>query len=450
MRYRRQMYSAFLCLAAALLMIGLIWDGPRAVLAGLYQIIVMPDLLITDYVQIAGPGAALVNCGLVTIISVALLFFAKSPPTGFTLVEIGLMSGFALFGKNIINILPIFLGGWCYSNFKKESFSNYSSVTLMSTALAPIVSYIASDGGYASLALSLAVGLLIGFVLPPLAAYTYKLQSGMNLYNMGFACGILGMMLVPLMISSGKELKTVLYWSTGYNLPFGIMITLLCLILILTGLFFTGKPAWAVWAGYRRLLHTSGRAPSDYLRLFGGSTVMLNMGINGLVGTAYILVIGGDLNGPTLAGIFSIMGFSAFGKHIKNIVPIMAGVVLGGLVMQWSLNDPSTQIAGLFCTTLAPIAGFFGWRYGVLAGFLHSSVVLTTGSTLAGMNLYNNGFSGGLVAMVLYPVISAVGRHLKPVVQEEEYMEIFTENKPITLTAEYLPEKKLEEEQESR
>jgi uncharacterized protein YjeT (DUF2065 family) len=234
--------------------------------------------------------------------SLALLFFSKSPSAGITVVEMGLMSGFALFGKNIVNILPIFFGGWCYSRVKKESFSTYSSVTLMSTALAPIVSYMANDGGYAGIALSIGVGVLIGFVLPPLAAYTYKLQSGMNLYNTGFACGILGMILVPLMISSGKELKTVLYWAVGYNLPFGVMITLLCAILIVAGLFFSGNPAWAVWAGYRRLLRTSGRAPSDYLRLFGGGTVMLNMGINGLIGTLYILVIAGISTGQPWRG----------------------------------------------------------------------------------------------------------------------------------------------------
>ena len=73
----------------------------------------------------------------------------------------------------------------------------------------------------------------------------------------------------------------------------------------------------------------------------------------------------------------------------------MAGVFLGGMVMHWSLDDPSVQLACLFCTTLAPVSGYFGWPYGVLAGFIHSSVVLYTGSPVAGMNLYNNGFSGG-------------------------------------------------------
>ena len=74
----------------------------------------------------------------------------------------------------------------------------------------------------------------------------------------------------------------------------------------------------------------------------------------------------------------TIMGFSAFGKHARNIIPVMAGVFLGSALMHWKLSDPAVQLACLFCTTLAPVSGYFGWPYGVLAGFLHSSVVLFT------------------------------------------------------------------------
>ena len=125
------------------------------------------------------------------------------------------------------------------------------------------------------------------------------------------------------------------------------------------------------------------------------------------------------------------MGFSAFGKHAGNIISVMAGVFLGSVVMHWSLSDSAVQLACLFCTTLAPISGYFGWPFGVLAGFLHSSVVLYTGTPVAGMNLYNNGFSGGLVAIVLYPIIIAVARRRKPTLQGEDYMETMEQTAPI-------------------
>ena len=109
----------------------------------------------------------------------------------------------------------------------------------------------------------------------------------------------------------------------------------------------------------------------------------------------------------------------------------MGGVALGSLVMDWTLNDSAVQLACLFCTTLAPIAGYFGWPYGVLAGFLHSSVVLYTGSPVAGMNLYNNGFSGGLIAIVLYPTIMAIARHRKPALQDVDYFDQLEGDRPV-------------------
>jgi len=429
-RYEK-MFPVLWTYAALLAAAGLLLDSPADILNGLITIILSEDSLITDYILIAGPGAALVNSAIVTAISICVLYVADDILNGMTLVVIGLMSGFSLFGKNFVNIWPILIGTWLYTKYRKEPLGAFANIGLMATALSPIVSYIALDNGWGHPLLGIGVGLLIGFIVPPLAAYTYRIQNGMNLYNVGFACGLLAFIFVPLMVSLGADPTTYYRWASGYNVIFFILLAGLCLLLILTGLFLDRRPFWAVWAGYRRLLQTSGRAASDYLRMFGHSVVMVNAGINGLIGTAFILAIGGDLNGPTIGGILTIMGFSAFGKHAFNILPLMAGVVLGGAVMHWSLSDPAVQLTCLFCTTLAPVSGYFGWPYGVLAGFLHSSVVLYTGSPVAGMNLYNNGFSGGLVAIVLYPTIIAIARRRKPVLQDEDYFEQLEHDEPI-------------------
>ena len=413
------------------MILGILLDDPARIPQGLYSIITMQDLLITDYVYIAGPGAALINAGLVTIISICIIRFSGDPYNGFTIVEMGLMAGFSLFGKNIVNIWPIILGTWLYARYQREPFAKYASVALLATSLAPLVSYMALGSIHASIPLGVVTGILVGFILPSLSAYTYKVQNGMNLYNMGFACGLFAMMVVPILSAYGDKPDSVLYWAEEYNLKFAAAIGILCLVVILVGFFGTRLPAWAVWAGYRRLLSTTGRAPSDYLRMFGPGPVLVNIGINGLIGILYILLVGGDLNGPTVGGIFTIMGFSAFGKHILNIVPIMIGVALGALGMHYTPAYPSLQLAGLFGTTLAPIAGHFGWPFGILAGFIHSCLVLQTGGPVAGLNLYNNGFSGGLIAIVLYPTITAIWKHRRPTLRDEDYYDLFEESAPI-------------------
>ena len=431
-RYDR-MFPCLWAFAGLLALAGVLagLDSGENILWGLYQIVTTEDALITDYVRIAGVGAALVNSALVTGIAVSVLYLSGDRLNGMTMVEIGLMAGFSLFGKNFINIWPILMGAWLYAKVRREPVGGYMGIGLMATALAPIVSYFALDNGWGGPIEGMLVGLVIGFIMPPLATYTYRIQNGMNLYNVGFACGLVAFICVPLMSSLGADPTTHYRWAQGYNLTFGVMLGALCGGLILAGLFACKKPVWAAWAGYRRLLRTSGRAPSDYLRMFGPAPVLINTGVNGLIGMAYILLTGGDLNGPTVGGILTIMGFSAFGKHARNIVPVMAGVALGSVVMDWSLNDSAVQLACLFCTTLAPVSGYFGWPYGVLAGFIHSSVVLYTGSPVAGMNLYNNGFSGGLVAIVLYPTIIAIARHRKPILQEEDYFDQLERDEPV-------------------
>ena len=426
-----KIFPGTICFSLGLMLLGVLMDDASQIPAGLFRIVTMQDLLITDYVYIAGPGAALVNAGLVTIISICIIRFSGDPYNGFTIVEMGLMAGFSLFGKNVLNIWPIILGTWLYARYQREPFSKYASVALLATSLAPLVSYMALGSIHASIPLGILTGIIIGFILPSLSAYTYKIQNGMNLYNMGFACGLFAMMVVPILTAFGDKPDSVLYWAEGYNKTFIVILGIMCVSALLLGLCATSVPPWAVWAGYRRLLSTTGRAPSDYLRMFGAGPVMLNIGFNGILGILYVLIIGGDLNGPTVGGIFTIMGFSAFGKHPFNITPVMIGVALGAYGMHYTPDYPALQLAGLFGTTLAPIAGHFGWPFGILAGFIHSALVLQTGSPVAGLNLYNNGFSGGLIAIVLYPTITAIWKHRRPTLRDEDYYDLFEESAPI-------------------
>ena len=150
MRYKK-LYPAVICFCVFLAAIGLVLGDPSTVLPGLWKIIVTEDALITDYVKIAGVSAALVNSALVTLVSLLLLYLSKEPPNGFTLVELGLMAGFSLFGKNIVNIWPIIAGTFLYAKARREPFGKYVSVSLLATALAPVVSYVALDNGFGNL-----------------------------------------------------------------------------------------------------------------------------------------------------------------------------------------------------------------------------------------------------------------------------------------------------------
>jgi hypothetical protein len=120
------------------------------------------------------------------------------------------------------------------------------------------------------------------------------------------------------------------------------------------------------------------------------------------------LAVGSVLNGPTIGAILSVVGFGAFGKHLFNCAPIVAGVLLLTLIKGADPAESGLVLAALFSTSLAPIAGRFGWRWGILTGAIHASVAQSVGVLHAGLNLYNNGFAAGIVATLVSAVILSV------------------------------------------
>ena len=246
---------------------------------------------------------------------------------------------------------------------------------------------------------------MIGFVLPPLSTHVHYAHKGYSLYNVGFAAGIIATVVVSVMKSFGLETESRLLWDTGHDAEMLFVLSGLFLIMAAGARLIGGKE---VIEGYKKILKYPGISGTDYLVDEGGPATVFNMAVNGLFATLLVLIVDGDLNGPTIGGIFTIVGFSTTGKHLRNIAPIMLGVVVAGISKDWEVNEPSPMLALLFSTTLAPVAGEFGILVGMLAGFLHSSVALNVGMVYGGMNLYNNGFAGGIVAIFMVPVIQSI------------------------------------------
>jgi hypothetical protein len=393
--------------AAAFIVFGLVLDGPSAVARGLLAITTSRDTLLTDYFGIGGIGAGCVNAGLLTLCACFIYDRTGAKMSGASVACLFLVLGFALFGKNLLNVWPIVFGVALYSRFKGESFATNINTAFFGVALAPIFSEILFSGlltAAVSVPLAIATGLLIGFVLAPAAAQLAKAHMGFSLYNMGFTAGLVGTLVVALYKSYGFVPDPVFVWTTGNNLLLGSFLALVFASMIAIGFAFDRS----VPSGLRKVIATTGQAPTDFIAIAGIGPTFANMGLCGAIAMAYILVVGGELNGPVIGAIFTIVGFAAFGKHPRNIVPIMVGVFLGSLAKPWNVDDPSILLAALFGTTLAPIAGRFGWHWGVVAGFVHSSAALTVGPLHAGLNLYNNGFAAGIVASVLVPVILAI------------------------------------------
>ena len=185
---------------------GLIVQPVEEILPGLVRLIVEPDFLITDYFVIGGIGAAFINAGILAIISIWVIYKLNMEMDGHTITSVCLMFGFSLFGKNLLNIWAILFGVFLYARYHKTSVSRYIYIGFYGTSLSPILTQVMQIWHVplaGRILLSLAMGCVIGFVLPPLATHVHYAHKGYSLYNVGFAAGVIATVVVSVMRSFG-------------------------------------------------------------------------------------------------------------------------------------------------------------------------------------------------------------------------------------------------------
>jgi hypothetical protein len=375
---------------------------------GLLRITISPSILLTDYVALGGEGPALFNSGLLMLLSFFIIRMLDLRVTGSIFAGILTIGGFGFFGKNILNVTIIFLGVFLFTRFKKISLKSVIVVFLFSTGLSPISSVVlfGMNLPYAlSIPLGVVLGTFAGFLLVELSTRAFVFHRGYDLYNVGFASGIISLIFFSVLKVFKLEYDTnMLFTNDSHALLFYLTMGL-GILYLLVGLSIHG---WN-FSGYYKLLSTSGRAITDFTRKNNEALAMINVGITLLGSLIFITLIKVHISGPVIGGLFTIAGFAAFGKHIKNVIPLMLGVYIMVLLIDFPVTVP-VILAILFSTALAPIAGEYGILAGIVAGMLHLPVVLAVGSLHGGILLYANGFAAAFTAILITTTFSAFTR----------------------------------------
>jgi len=413
-------YVVMLFVNLTFIVMAFILEKPADIFYGFIDIITSRSILISDYMAIGGIGAALINVAIVGLCSLSLLIGTRVKPSGAIIMALWLTAGFAFFGKNLFNMMPLTAGVWLYSKYKKEPFSNYTLASLLVATLSPIVSEISFLGEfsvYIELFLGIMIGFLVGFIFPPISSHVIRAHGGYALYSMGFAGGLIATLFAAIAKGMGIEIIPATHSSEGNNLPLLIMLYTFSVAMIITGLLAGDKkkPIENIRENFKEFLKFHkhpGRLITDFFFLYKNS-VYINMGILCALATTLVLILKTELAGIVIAGIFTMVGFACFGKHLLNITPVLIGALASAYFNILPLTTPSNIAAVLFSTALAPIAGQFGWVWGIIAGFLHVSLAMFVGGLNGGLNLYNNGFTAGIVAMFLVPVITVSERMRK-------------------------------------
>ena len=379
--------------------------------AGFWRIISKPSLLTKDYffLEIGSISGAMLNAFLVGAVCCAMMYLPGAVAAGGTVAGYFLTIGFCFFGINLLNILPFIFGTFVYSLIKKQPFAKNINFAMFSTALAPLVSEVlwrypnTEVHGITLLGVVLAIviGVVVGVAMPALCAQSAVFHKGFDLYNAGPAAGFLCMMIFAIMYkAAGFEAPAIAATLGEGNAVFCNTFAIICFVLcVVFGIVLNGG-----FKGYGKLVLDSGYK-ADFTSKYGIGATAINFGIYGLFIVAYYNIIGASFTGPTFGVVWCMLAFCAAGSTPLNVLPILIGYVLASLVGAPVLNAQAIVVGACYASGLAPVTGQYGPIAGVIAGILHYCMVTNIPAIHGGFNLYNGGFTSGLVAFVLVPVL---------------------------------------------
>lgn len=386
--------------------------GPLgALFPGFWAIQTSTQSLLVDACAVGGLNGALLNAGVLGAVTCGLYALTRAKLGGVHIGAYFLMVGMSFFGKNCLNVWPIFLGAYLCYRIQKQKFANHVHFALFATALAPFVSEMLFSPYielplWAGISLGVLLGVLVGLVLPPLSIHAFAMHKGYNLYNVGLSAGILGtvlfscyrtLVLKPLGVEANLALNAIV--SDGFPLFFPLLLGLLFLGCVIAGAILNRG-----FSGYLRILRHTGHGV-DYTWHNGMPVVLINLGFVGLLGLTWLLAVDAPFTGPTAGALLCMVCWAGSGTHPLNMLPVLLGYGAVSFLTGWPLSAQTAAIGVCFATGLAPVAGRWGLGWGMAAGALHACLVSYTTAFHGGFNCYNGGFTSGLVAIVLVPVL---------------------------------------------
>lgn len=410
----------------------------------LFHILSSPCKLVTDYFALGGLGSTFFNAAVCGLIANLIIYVSKVHAKATTLAGYMLIVAHCFYGLNFFNMWPPFIGVLLYCLVMKKKVSENIHVAFFATALAPFVSEVLfrySVGNFdpavvhinwVGITIAIICGIGVGFIVLPLLPGTTAMHRGYNLYKAGLAIGMLGIFIYAFMYNTlGIDPPDALtidnpeYYSMplAYRSFMNVFFIILFSLTFLAGFFLNRKSI----KDYKKLLKSTGYG-TDFIDKFGMPLCLVNIAIYGFAILAYLNLVfilpeifpslpnGVGFTGATAGVVFAALTFAADGQHVRNVFPVVLGYILlfvsvvaicfiSGLDIPWTLSTQS-YINGLaFATGLCPIAGKYGFRYGVVAGVLSATICTVTANMHGGFVLYNGGFTAGLSALILIPLL---------------------------------------------
>ncbi len=410
----------FLFMSVAFLIAAVCMPDRDTMFTGFWNILTQPCKVTTNYFSVGGFAATFLNMGLVALAMTVLFHFAKAPVNNVATLAFLLTLGFCTWGINLLNMWFTMLGVVVANLIKKDKpFANVNAM-LFTTGVAPIISdilfrYPGSETiGFNVLGIVLAVaaGIITGIIVSSGLGHSPNVHKGYNLYSAALPVGVTafflnGMLYKVLGVELPGAVGDMAVVSPAIVNGFCIVLFGLCVVLALL-LGCSPKDYWNLLKNRNQVNNVSGT--------LGNAVMLMNVGVFGLFILFYYNLIGASFNGVTFGLIFCMLCTCNSGSRPTNVWPIMLGYVVASAVSGWlspllggsfslAVNAQSIVIGLCYANGLSPICDKYGWQYGFLAAMIHYTLVTLVPGLHGGFCLYNGGFTGIFVCIILIPVL---------------------------------------------
>ena len=410
----------FLFIAVFFLIAAVCMPDRAEMLSGFVKILTSPTKLSTNYFSVGGFAATCLNMGLVGLAIVALYHFTKTTVNNVATLAFLLTVGFCSWGIHILNMWFTMLGVVVGNLIKKEKPMANINAMLFSTGVAPLISdlllrYPHSEViGFNALgfALAIAAGIVIGLIVSSGLSHSPNVHKGFNLYSAALPVGVATFLMNGVLY---KVLGIDLPGAAGdlavasrsmVNLFYGILFGLFVVFALLLGC--TPKDYWKLLKNRDQVNNVSGTQ--------GNAVFLMNAGVFGLFILAYYNLIDANFNGVLFGLIFCMLCTCNSGSRPSNVWPIMLGYVVAATVTGFispllggnfslAINAPAIVVGLCYANGLSPYCDKYGWQYGFVAAMIHYSIVTLVPNIHGGFCLYNGGFTGIFVCIILVPVL---------------------------------------------
>ena len=387
--------------------------------SGLVNIISGPTKLSTNYFSVGGYAATFLNMGLVALAMTLLFCVSGTVANNVSSLAFLLTLGFCSWGIHILNMWFTILGVVVGNLIKKEKLLANVNAMLFTTGVAPVISEMlirypnAEVVGFNWLGVALAVvaGVIAGIVIPAGLPHSPKVHKGFNLYSAALPVGMTafflnGMFYKVMGIEVPGAAGDIAVASWANTNIFCLVLFGLCVVLALA--MGAGKDYWKLLINRHQVGNVSGT--------LGNGVFLMNVGVYGLFILGYYNLVGGQFNGVTFGLIFCMLCTCNSGSRPTNVWPIMLGYLVASTVSGYlatllggsfslGINAQAILVGLCYANGLSPICDKYGWHYGFLAAMIHYTIVTLVPGIHGGFCLYNGGFTGIFVCIILIPVL---------------------------------------------